>query len=206
MTALRRWAERWGRSGGRPAAAGPAVEAELRILMVCMGNICRSPSAEGVLRAKLLAAGLHGRVVVDSAGTHGYHTGEAPDPRAIAHAARRGYDIAGLRARPVEPEDYQRHHWLLAMDRANLDWLRDRAPEGSTAQLALLLAHAGAGSGVTEVPDPYYGAPAGFDHVLDLVEQACDRLVERLQSELPAGSAGGPAAAKAAPPRREPGT
>jgi len=156
----------------------------MRVLMVCMGNICRSPTAEGVLRAKLQQAGLQGRVVVDSAGTHGYHTGEAPDPRAIRHAAQRGYDIAGLHARPVVAADFNRFHRLLAMDEANLAWLKKRAPADTAPRIELLMPHARRHAGVQEVPDPYYGGPAGFDRVLDLVEDACDGLVLSLQSEL----------------------
>jgi protein-tyrosine phosphatase len=113
-----------------------------RVLMVCMGNICRSPTAEGVLRAKLLAAGLQHRVEVDSAGTHGYHVREAPDPRAKAHAARRGYDLSPLRARRVVTEDFERFDHVLAMDEDNLAFLAEMAPKGSPAQVDLLMAFA----------------------------------------------------------------
>jgi protein-tyrosine phosphatase len=178
---IKRW-KQW-LQGESHEAESHAVPPERRVLMVCMGNICRSPSAEGVLRAKLQRAGLHGRVVVDSAGTHGYHTSEPPDPRAVQHAARRGYDIARLRARPVSPDDFSRFEWMLAMDEANLAWLRKRAPAGTAARMELLMGLAGV-PGVTEVPDPYYGAAAGFDQVLDLLETACDELVRRLQAEL----------------------
>ncbi len=174
--------------GGEPASgAGAGSEGDavrLRVLMVCMGNICRSPSAEGVLRAKLERAGLLGRVHVDSAGTHGYHTGEPPDPRAIRHAAQRGYDIARLRARPVVPDDFSRFDWLLAMDASNLDWLRRRAPAGAPARIEPLMAHARRHPQVHDVPDPYYGTAAGFEHVLDLLEDACDGVVQRVQAEL----------------------
>lgn len=152
--------------------------ASVRVLMVCMGNICRSPTAEAVLRHKLQQAGLQGRVMVDSAGTHGYHSGEAPDPRAIAAASRRGYDLKPLRARPVQPEDFHRFHWILAMDEDNLAWLRSKAPAGHVARVELLLDQARPPPAETQVPDPYYGGPAGFDHVLDLVEGACDGFVE----------------------------
>jgi protein-tyrosine phosphatase len=162
------------------AAAPDAV----RVLMVCMGNICRSPMAEGVLRAKLQQAGLHTRVVVDSAGTHGYHSGEAPDPRAIRAAAQRGVELSMLRARPVQPEDFSRFDWLLAMDQANLDWLQGRRPEGARTRMGLLMEYARRHAAVREVPDPYYGAAAGFEHVLDLVEDACDGVVARLSAEL----------------------
>ncbi len=175
----------------RKAPAGEAVAPDaLRVLMVCMGNICRSPIAEGVLRAKLQQAGLHGRVVVDSAGTHGYHSGEAPDPRAIRVAAQRGIDLAKLRARPVQSDDFSRFHWLLAMDEANRSWLHSRRPEGAEPRIGLLMEHATRHPGVREVPDPYYGAAAGFEHVLDLVEDACEGLVARLSAELPASPPG----------------
>jgi protein-tyrosine phosphatase len=165
-------------------ATNPDAVPGRRVLMVCMGNICRSPTAEGVLRAKLGRAGLLGRVLVDSAGTHGYHSGEAPDPRAIRHAALRGYDISQLRARPVQGEDFERFDWILAMDEDNLDWLRRRAPEGLDGRIGLLMTHARRHTAAARVPDPYYGTPAGFEHVLDLVEDACDGLVERLNFDL----------------------
>ena len=156
--------------------------AETRVLFVCMGNICRSPTAEGVLRHKLQAAGLADRVAVDSAGTLGSHAGEAPDPRAVKHAAARGYDLSRLRARRIVREDFRRFDWVIAMDEDNLGTLRAIAPEG--ARVGLLMDHARRHTGVREVPDPYFGAPAGFERVLDLVEDACDGLVERLALEL----------------------
>jgi protein-tyrosine phosphatase len=172
---LRQWL-RW----GEPSADDSAVTT--RILMVCTSNICRSPTAEGVLRAKLQQAGLQAQVRVDSAGTQGYPTAEAPDPRAIRAAAQRGYDIAQLQARPLRPEDFTRFEWLLAMDQTHLDWLQKRRPEGATARCALLMPLARQARGLTEVPDPYFGGPAGFGRVLDLVEDACDGLVDRLRA------------------------
>jgi protein-tyrosine phosphatase len=151
----------------------------VHVLMVCTGNICRSPTAEGVLRAKLRQASLNGAVWVDSAGTHGYHTEEPPDPRAIRHAAARGYDISGLRARPVHTRDFARFHWMLAMDEANLTWLQRKSPSPGTPRVELLMQQL-AGAAQREVPDPYYGPDAGFEHVLDLVERACDGFVQRL--------------------------
>jgi len=154
---------------------------DTRILMVCTGNICRSPTAEGVLRAKLRAAGLAERVEVDSAGTHGhFHAGEPPDPRTVKHAGERGYDLSKLRARRVVKADFERFDWLFAMDDGHLEILRGMRPYRSEAQLALLMEHARRFSDVREVPDPYYGAPAGFAHVLDLVEDACDGIVASL--------------------------
>ena len=153
-----------------------------RILMICMGNICRSPTAEGVLRRKLEAAGLGDVVEVASAGTHGhFHAGEAPDARAQKHAKARGYDLSKGRARRLAHDDFARFDWLLAMDEDNLAALRASAPADSPAQIALLMAHAGRFADVREVPDPYYGPPAGFDRVLDLIEDACDGLVKALQ-------------------------
>jgi protein-tyrosine phosphatase len=183
MTLIARFKKVLGR-GDVAEGAGAPDGAELRILMVCMGNICRSPLAEGVLRAKLAAAGLQHRVRVDSAGTHGYHTNEPPDPRAIRRAALRGYAIGGLRARPVAASDFDDFHWMLAMDDSNLAWLKQRQPQGSPVRLARLLDLASQHPGVTEVPDPYYGAEAGFDHVLDLVEAACDGVVARVQADV----------------------
>lgn len=175
----------------RKSPAGDAAAPDaVRVLMVCMGNICRSPIAEGVLRARLQQAGLHTRVVVDSAGTHGYHTGEAPDPRAIRAAAQRGVQLDALRARPVRPEDFSRFDWMLAMDEANLAWLQSRMPDGAQTRMGLLMEHACRHSGVREVPDPYYGAAAGFEHVLDLVDDACAGVVARLSAELSASPGG----------------
>ena len=175
ITKLRQWLK-----GSQPVQDDSAVTT--RILMVCTGNICRSPSAEGVLRAKLQQAGLGALVRVDSAGTHGYHTAEPPDPRAIQAAAKRGYNIADLHARPMRPEDFLRFDWLLAMDQTNLDWLQKRGPEGATARSGLLMPLARKSRGVIEVPDPYFGGPAGFERVLDLLEDACDGVVDRLRA------------------------
>jgi len=176
---------------GAAAEAPPTgAGAELRVLMVCMGNICRSPIAEGVLRHRLQRAGLERRVLVDSAGTLGYHVGEAPDPRAVRQAALRGYDLSGLRARSVAAGDYARFHWLLAMDDDNLAWLQSKAPPDHAARVELLMPYARHHPHVLEVPDPYYGSAAGFEHVLDLVEDACDGLLVHLQQALAADSAG----------------
>jgi protein-tyrosine phosphatase len=161
-------------------ADAPAPGA-LHVLMVCTGNICRSPTAEGVLREKLKQRGLERAVWVDSAGTHGYHTAEPPDSRAIRHAAARGYDIASLKARPVIARDFARFHWMLAMDEANLAWLQRKSPAPNALRIELLPLAGGLAE--REVPDPYYGPDAGFEHVLDLVERACDGLLCRLVAE-----------------------
>lgn len=156
----------------------------LRVLMVCSGNICRSPTAEAVLRAKLQAAGLADRVEVDSAGTQGLHATEPPDRRAQAHARRRGYELSALRARRVVGEDYTHFHRILAMDEGHLQWLQQAAPPDARSRLELLMNHARVHRGQRTVPDPYYGASRDFEHVLDLVEDACDGLVHDLRQEL----------------------
>jgi protein-tyrosine phosphatase len=161
-----------------------------RILMVCMGNICRSPTAEGVLRHQLRLAGLDGRIEVDSAGTHAsWHAGEAPDPRSIRHALRRGYDISGQRARLVVAADFERFDLVLAMDGDNLRRLEDMCPDRHRGKLGLLTDHALRFS-AGEVPDPYQGGSSGFEQVLDLVEDACQGLLLHLRSQIPAGRGG----------------
>jgi len=156
--------------------------------MVCMGNICRSPMAEGVLRTKLARAGLAELVAVDSAGTAGLHRGNPPDPRAVALAAQRGYRLDGQKSRPVVAADFTRFDLLLAMDRQNLDALRKRCPPQAQDRLQLLLPYAAqraaAAAPDDEVPDPYYGPPAGFVLALDLIEPACDGVVAALQQRL----------------------
>lgn len=148
----------------------------MRVLFVCMGNICRSPLAEGICRALVARAGLDGAIEVDSAGTHGYHVGEAPDARAQRVAARRGYDLSRLRARQVVPEDFERFDRIFAMDRANLAALQRICPPARHDRLSLLLDCVPALAG-GEVPDPYYGNEAGFEHVLELCETAVRALL-----------------------------
>ena len=163
---------------------GSTPEPQTRVLMVCTGNICRSPTAEGVLRHKLVQAGLGQIVAVDSAGTQGYHTSEPPDPRAVKAAARRGYDIGSIKARPIRPEDFTVFDWVLAMDRSHLEWLSRRAA-AAPVRAGLLMAAATRHAGIEEVPDPYYGGPEGFERVLDLIEDACDGVVARLRAGEP---------------------
>lgn len=155
-----------------------------------MGNICRSPTAEGVMRHKLRAAGLGGRVRVASAGTHGhYHLGAPPDRRSQLHATKRGYDLSSLRAQRVEDLHFEDFDYILAMDNDNLEWLRDSCPPQHRAKLHLLMAFAPA-SGASVVPDPYYGGPAGFEAVLDLIELACDGFIKHLATQLDEAPAG----------------
>jgi protein-tyrosine phosphatase len=155
----------------------------MRILFVCLGNICRSPSAEAVFRtlAAREAPDLH--IEVDSAGTAGYHIGEPPDERSQEAARRRGYEMSQLRARIVQPADFERFDLLLAMDRSNYDVLRRRAPAMYRERVRLFMEFA-PDLGVTEVPDPYYGGPNGFEHVLDLVESASRGLLDHLRGRL----------------------
>jgi protein-tyrosine phosphatase len=142
-----------------------------RVLFVCMGNICRSPTAEGVFRHLVEQQGLAGKIIIDSAGTHDYHIGDAPDARAQAAAARRGYDLSGLRARQVLRDDFSTFDYVLAMDQANLGLLQQQCPENYRNRLKLFLEFADDGA-LREVPDPYYGGAQGFEQVLDLVENA----------------------------------
>ncbi|MBK8971558.1 MAG: low molecular weight phosphotyrosine protein phosphatase [Hahellaceae bacterium] len=157
-----------------------------RILFVCLGNICRSPTAEGVFRQKVAQAGLTSRIEVDSAGTSAWHIGSAPDPRSCEAAQRRGYDLSSLRARQVSPpEDFEQFDLILAMDRENLVNLQRICPADQLSKVKLFLDFASAG--VREVPDPYYGGAQGFDQVLDLVEAASDGVLAYLLEQTPKG-------------------
>jgi protein-tyrosine phosphatase len=155
------------------------MTAKHRVLMVCLGNICRSPTAEAVLRHKLRERGLDGLVEVDSAGTHAYRAGDPPDERSQRHGRRRGYDLSAHRARLVGDEDYERYDLILAMDWDNLEVLESQCPPAHRAKLGRLTEHARRFSSPI-VPDPYMGGPAGFERVLDLLEDACDGLAEHL--------------------------
>ena len=151
---------------------------KISVLFVCTGNICRSPTAEGVFRHCVEKAGLAARIVSDSAGTLDYHVGEPPDPRAQAAARRRGYELGELRARRVRREDFELFDYVLAMDKANLSQLERLCPRQHAHKLRLFLEF-GDGS-PREVPDPYYGGPESFERVLDLVERAAQRLLRHL--------------------------
>ena len=154
----------------------------MRVLFVCLGNICRSPTAEGVLRHKLQVAGLAGRVEVASAGTGNWHVGGAPDKRTQRAAMRRGYDLSAQRAQQVVAADFNHYDLILAMDLSNLRDLKALQPANGKAGVDLFLRRF---DGVKdEVPDPYYDGEAGFEEVLDLVESACDLLVIELKGRL----------------------
>jgi protein-tyrosine phosphatase len=157
----------------------------MRILFVCMGNICRSPTAEGVFR-RLVAERAQGLPIeIDSAGTHDYHVGEPPDRRAVTAAARRGIDITRLRARVVVEADFEQFDLLIAMDRLNREVLLDRSPQQYRDRVRLLLEFAPA-IDEDDVPDPYYGGPVGFERVLDLAEEASIGLLEEIEARLAA--------------------
>ncbi|WP_028886054.1 low molecular weight protein-tyrosine-phosphatase [Teredinibacter turnerae] len=153
---------------------------KVKVLFVCLGNICRSPTAEGVFRKKVLDAGLQERIEIDSAGTSGWHIGEPPDKRAIAAAKGRGYDLATLRGRQLVGDDFRVFDYILVMDRENLANSKAIAPSEFSGCLSLLLAFSSQ-SRYSEVPDPYYGGDQGFDTVLDLIEDSCDGLLKDIE-------------------------
>jgi protein-tyrosine phosphatase len=161
----------------------PEQEEKVSILFVCMGNICRSPTAEGVFRKLVSDAGLEDRIHVDSAGTHAYHTGESPDRRGMEAADRRGFSLKGIRARRVVETDFAAFDYIIAMDEDNLAKLRESADVDHHGKLRLFLEFAAA-STLTEVPDPYYGGLAGFERVLDLVEDAAQGLLAEIRRDL----------------------
>lgn len=152
-----------------------------RILFVCTGNICRSPTAEGVARHLAAANGVGDLFEFDSAGTHGYHVGDPPDPRSIRAARSRGYDLTTLRARRVTEFDFVAFDHVLAMDREHLDYLQRVCPAPHRHKLRLFLDYR-PDSELDEVPDPYYGGMQGFEHVLDLVEGAANHLILTLNA------------------------
>ncbi|HET6507254.1 MAG TPA: low molecular weight protein-tyrosine-phosphatase [Baekduia sp.] len=166
----------------------------MRLLFVCMGNICRSPTAEAVMRAVVAREGLEDEIEIDSAGTGGWHVGDPPDARSTATAAKRGIVMAGA-ARQVTEADFEAYDLLLAADERNLASLRAGAPDDEAAAKVHLLREfdpKSVAAGDLEVPDPYYGGPDGFEHVLDLIQDACEGLLAHLRAE---GAISGGAAA-----------
>jgi 3-deoxy-manno-octulosonate cytidylyltransferase (CMP-KDO synthetase) len=162
----------------QPSATG--FQQPVSILFVCMGNICRSPTAEGVMRSIVEAAGESRSVRLDSAGTHAYHEGEPPDPRAARAASRRGINISNQKARAVQPADFHAFDYILAMDEDNLALLEKMRPDNSRAQLELFLNYSKA-TQASSIPDPYYGGSTGFERVLDMLVEAGRGLMEHLQ-------------------------
>jgi protein-tyrosine phosphatase len=157
----------------------------MRILFVCMGNICRSPSAAGMFRHVLAQRAPEALVEVDSAGTHDYHVGAPPDRRAIEAARRRGIDLSSLRARQVSSQDFERFDLILVMDEENLAALRSRAAPKYHERIRLLMDYAPTAT-MRRVPDPYYGGSLGFEEVLDLLEEASEGLLQEVLSRLDA--------------------
>ena len=154
------------------------------VLMVCMGNICRSPTAEGVLRHLVHEAGLQDATLIDSAGTLDYHAGSPPDPRSQRHAARRGYDLSDLRARQVQAHDFERFDLILVMDWQNLQELQALCPAAHQHKVRRLMEFAPPGT-CEVVSDPYQGGQEGFERVLDDVEAACRGLLVHIRKSLP---------------------
>jgi protein-tyrosine phosphatase len=152
----------------------------VKVLFVCLGNICRSPTAEGVFRALVERENLSDRIEIDSAGTAAYHVGEAPDPRACEAALRRGVDLSALRGRQAKAEDFRKFDYVLAMDRQNHANLARLCPAGAETRLKLFLDF-GSQPRVKDVPDPYYGGSDGFETVLDLIEDASRGLLDHIR-------------------------
>ena len=150
-----------------------------KVLFVCLGNICRSPTAHAILRHKLNAAGL--AIEVESAGTSASHSGNPPDPRSVKVAALSGYSFKGIRSRPVKSTDFSDYDLILAMDNDNLHSLKQRCPEELQHKLALFMSYHPDFNKWPEVPDPYYGGQKGFELVYQLIEDACEHLLQRLQ-------------------------
>jgi protein-tyrosine phosphatase len=159
---------------------------KLSVLFVCMGNICRSPTAEGVFRRRVEDAGLVRAVHIESAGTHAYHIGEPPDSRSQEYAAKRGYDLSKQRARKVSASDFAKFDYLLAMDHDNLALMEAACPPQYRHKLGLFMQFA-KNCDSEVVPDPYYGGGTGFDLVLNYIEDAADGLIEVLRREYVAG-------------------
>ncbi|MQX35673.1 low molecular weight protein-tyrosine-phosphatase [Roseospira navarrensis] len=157
------------------------------VLFVCTGNICRSPTAEGLFRHKVRAARLGDAITIDSAGTTAFHVGEPPDARAAEAAARRGYSLDGQSARQVRPDDFRRFDLLIAMDRGHHKRLRAMAPDAAAlARVVMMSDFASRPGGPADVPDPYYGGGDGFQRVLDMLEDATEGLLSHLRERLEA--------------------
>jgi len=153
---------------------------QIKVLFVCMGNICRSPTAQGVFERLVQAQGLADRILIDSAGTHAYHIGSSPDKRSQAAAKNRGLDLSGQRARKVTAADIEEFDYVLAMDRTNLEDLRDLVEASQRERVRLFMTFAERWK-VDEVPDPYYGGESGFERVLDMVEDAAAGLLDHIR-------------------------
>ena len=155
----------------------------ISVLFVCMGNICRSPLAHGYFAHLVREAGLSGKILIDSAGTHAYHVGNPPDPRSQDTAQRRGVDLSEQRARQVNRGDFEKFDYVLAMDRDNLSILREQCPPQHMGKVRLFMEFA-RGLPEKEVPDPYYGGASGFERVFDMVEAAAEGLLADIRKHV----------------------
>lgn len=155
----------------------------IKVLFICMGNICRSPTAEVVFRHQAKIAGLEKTILVDSAGTHDYHTGESPDGRAQKLAKQHGYDMKGLRARQFNAEDFNTFHYILSMDKHNLAILNYVCPPQHKYKLGMLMEYSRKFSEYEEVPDPYFGGYQGFERVLKMIEDAGEGLLHKISKK-----------------------
>ena len=156
-----------------------ASDTKTSVLFVCLGNICRSPLAEGVFRAELARRGLTSAFHVDSCGTGGWHVGEAPDPRSVEVAAAQGVDISRQRSRKLTQSDYGAFHWIIAMDRSNERDILGRQPSHASARVERFMDWV-PGAKTDDVPDPYYGGPQGFNHVYDLLARGMGPLLDAI--------------------------
>jgi protein-tyrosine phosphatase len=156
---------------------------EARVLFVCLGNICRSPTAEGVFRTVVEQAGLTDAVVIDSCGTGGWHIGNPPDPRMCKHAKERGYDLSKLKARKFQIQDFSNFDYILAMDDDNYSDIKRLEPSNSSALVQLMGEYYDHSGSPLAIPDPYYGGTDGFETVLDMLEVACKRLLEKIRQD-----------------------
>ncbi len=155
---------------------------KVKVLFVCMGNICRSPTAEGVFRHVVKQKNMDSHIVIDSAGTHAYHIGESPDSRSQATAKQRGVDLSSQRARKVEAQDFDKFDYVIAMDHSNSEDLKSLADAGQQAKIHLFMEFAKDRDN-TEVPDPYYGGGNGFENVFDMVQSASEGLLQHIMDE-----------------------
>jgi protein-tyrosine phosphatase len=172
----------WPRNWRLRNERGAAEDKMIRVLFVCMGNICRSPTAQGVFRHLVEQQGLSHLIETDSAGTIDYHAGKAPDRRARETALKRGLDLSDLRARQAKARDFDRFDYVVAMDQDNYADLLRLCPQGQEDKLYLFMDFA-PHLQVREVPDPYYGGPAGFERVFDMAEEAARGLLERIRAD-----------------------